>query len=118
MLELLYDYPYPFKFPSTFLTFQNIYDLQIKLRIIESLSTVPLEKLFHAELFLQQFNTSASKKASIKKNVVKLFNQLQMTGIIQSHYKLIKKSNLIIEVNSLTPLLVGQTKTIYFYENL
>ena len=118
MLELLYDYPYPFKFPSTFLTFQNIYDLQIKLRIIESLSTVPLEKLFHAELFLQQFNTLASKKASIKKNVVKLFNQLQMTGIIQSHYKLIKKSNLIIEVNSLTPLLVGQTKTIYFYENL
>jgi|AntRauTorckE5430_2_1112549.scaffolds.fasta_scaffold05904_4 hypothetical protein len=118
MSKLLYDYNYPFKFPSTFLTYQNIYDLRIKLKIIESLSTVPLEKVFHAELFLQHFNVSASKKANIKKTVVKLFDQLQSVGIIKNHYKLIKKSNLTIEVNLLTSLLLGQTKTIYFYEKL
>ena len=118
MSKLLYDYNYPFKFPSTFLTYQNSYDLRIKLKIIDSLSTVTLEKVFHAELFLKHFNVSASKKANIKKTIVKLFDQLQRVGIIKNHYKLIKKSNLIAHVNLLTPLLLGQAKTIYFYEKM
>jgi hypothetical protein len=44
--KLLYDYYYPFSFPNTFLTYKNIYDLQIKLKVIEAMSTIPLEKVF------------------------------------------------------------------------
>ena len=41
-----------------------------------------------------------------------------MAGIIKNHYRLIKKSQQIQEVDTLTQLLVGQTNRIYFYENI
>ena len=116
--KLLYDYHYPFAFPNTFLTYQNIYDLRIKLEFIQVISTIPLEKVFYVEVFLQQFNIPTSQKALIKKNIVKIFNQLQMIGSIKKHYRLIKKSQQVQEVNALTPLLVGQANIIYFYENI
>ena len=72
--KLLYDYYYPFSFPNTFLTYKNIYDLQIKLKVIEAISTISLEKVFYVEVFLEQFNISTSKKAIIKKHIVKIFN--------------------------------------------
>lgn len=116
--KLLYDYDYPFSFPNTFLTYKNTYDLQVKLKVIEAISTVPLEKVFYVEVFLEQFNVSTSKKAIIKKHIVKIFNQLQMVGIIKNYYRLIKKSEQIEEVDTLTHLLVRQTNRIYFYENI
>ena len=113
--KLLYNYPYPFAFPNTFLTYKNVYDLQIKLKLVEAIATVPLEKVFYVEVFLQRFNLSTSKKTTIKKNIVEIFSQLQVAGIIKNHYRLIKKSE---QVNALTHLLVGQASKIYFYENL
>ena len=118
MSKLLYDYDYPFSFPNTFLTYQNIYDLHIKVKVIQAISTVPLEKVFYVEVLLEQFNVSTSKKSTIKKHIVKIFNQLQMLGIIKNNYKLIKKSQQIEQVDKLTHLLLGQTNRIYFYENL
>ena len=64
--KLLYNYPYPFAFPSTFLTYKNVYDLQIKLKLVEAIATVPLEKVFYVEVFLQRFNLSTSKKILLK----------------------------------------------------
>ena len=116
--QLLYDYDYPFAFPTTFLIYKNIYDLQIKLKVIEAISTIPLKKVFYTEVFLGQFNVSKSKRSIIKKDIVKVFNQLQTAGIIKNHYRLIKKSQQIQEVNTLTQLLVGQANRIYFYENI
>ena len=68
--KLLYEYPYSFAFPNTFLNYQNIYDLQVKIKIIESLSTVSLEKVFYVEVFLQRFNISTQKKKNQKKVLV------------------------------------------------
>lgn len=116
--KLLYAYQYPFSFPNTFLTYKNIYDLQLKLQLIEAISTVTLEKVFYVEVFLKQFNVSTSKKAIMKKHIVKIFNQLQIFGIIKNHYRLIKKSQQIEQVDTLTHLLVGQANRIYFYENI
>ena len=116
--KLLYGYHYPFSFPNTFLTYKNIYDLQVKLKLIEAISTIPLEKIFYVKVFLEQFNISTSKKAIIKKRIVKIFNQLQKVGIIKNHYIVIKKSQQIEQVDALTHLLVGQANIIYFYENL
>jgi len=116
--QLLYDYDYPFSFPITFLIYKNIYDLQIKRKLIEAISTIPLKKVFYVEVFLDQFNISTSKRSIIKKDIVKVFNQLQTAGVIKNYYKLIKKSQQIQEVDTLTHLLVGQTNRIYFYENI
>ena len=115
--KLLYEYYYPFSFPHTFLTYKNIYDLNIKLEFIESIIVIFLEKVFYVKFFLEQFNIPISKKAIIKKDIVKTFNQLQIDGIIKNYYKVVKKSKQIEEVNTLTNLLIGQTNKIYFYEN-
>ena len=74
--------------------------------------------MFYVEVFIQQFNIPTSKKAVIKKHIVKIFNQLQIVRIIKNHYKLIKKSEQIEQVDTLTSLLVRQTNRIYFYENI
>lgn len=116
--QLLYDYQYPFSFPNTFLIYKNTYDLQIKLKLIEAISTIPLKKVFYVEVFLDQFNVSTSKIALIKKDIVRVFSQLQTAGVINNHYILIKKSQRIEKVDKLTSLLVGQSNTIYFYENI
>lgn len=118
VLGLLYDYYYPFSFSNTFLTYKNIYDLQIKIKFIEAIRVVSLEKVFYVEIFLEQFNISKSKKAFIKKDILKTFSQLQMDGIIKNHYKVVKKSKQIEEVSTLPDLLIGQTNRIYFYENV
>lgn len=116
--QLLYDYDYPFSFPYTFLIYKNIYELRIKLKLIEAIAIIPLKKVFYVEVFLEQFNISTSKRAIIKNHILKVFNQLQIDGIIKNHYILIKKSQQIQEVATLIQLLVGQTNTIYFYENI
>ena len=117
--KLLYKYRYPFSFPNTFLTYKNIYDLKVKIEVIQAISKVPLEKVFYVEVFLEQFNVPTKTKAIIKKQIVKTFNQLQTAGIIKNNYKLIKKkSHKIEQVDALTQLLVGQSNIIYFYENI
>ena len=74
--------------------------LQIKLKLIEAISTIPLKKVFYVEVFLDQFNISTSKRSIIKNDIVKVFNQLQTHGIIKNHYTLIKKSQQIHEVDT------------------
>lgn len=58
------------------------------------------------------------KKVAIKKHILKVFSQLQMVRIINNHYRLIKKSLKIQQVDTLTHLLAGQANKIYFYENI
>ena len=90
--KLLYKYRYPFSFPNTFLTYKNIYDLKVKIEVIQAISKVPLEKVFYVEVFLEQFNVPTKTKAIIKKQIVKTFNHLQTVGVIKNDYKLIKKN--------------------------
>ena len=116
--QLLYDYQYPFSFPNIFLTYKNIYDLKVKLEVIQAISIIPLKKVFYVGVFLDQFNISTSKRSRIKKDIVRVFNQLQTAGVIKNHYILIKKSQRIQDVDTLTALLIGQTNIVYFYENL
>lgn len=50
--EEVYFYKYPFFFPNSFLTYQSKYDLEVKLKFIESISTVGLFKKFYVKDFL------------------------------------------------------------------
>lgn len=54
------------------------------------MSRVPLEKVFYAEIFLQRFNVSTHKKTQIKKYIVSIFNELEMFGIIDKNYRLVR----------------------------
>ena len=116
--EQLYWYQYPFSFPSSFISYQTNHELKVKLRIIKCMSTNSLEKVFHATDFLEQFNVSTQKKANIKKLIVESFHQLQEDNRIQNQFKLITKSGRIKETDKISPLRVGQSNTVLFYEKL
>jgi len=86
---------YFYKFPTSFLTYQTDHQLQVKLQIIQAMTTHSLEKKFYVNHFLTQFNVSKQKQANIKKLIAQEFN----------HKKWI-------------PLIIGQSKLIIFCENL
>lgn len=44
IVEGLYSYIYPFVFPASFRTYQNKYDLQVKIEILKSFASVEVEK--------------------------------------------------------------------------
>lgn len=116
--EELYSYKFPFAFPYSFLSYQTDHQLQVKLQIIQAISTHSLEKKFYVNYFLSQFNVSKQKQAYIKKLIVQEFNSLQQKSFIQNQFQLITKSGIIQKVNKLTPLKIGQSELILFYENL
>lgn len=82
------------------------------------MSTNSLEKVFHVIDFLEQFNVSTQKQAHIKKLIVESFHQLQKHNQIQNKFKLTTKYGLIKKIDKISPLRVGQSKTIVFYEKL
>ena len=64
-------------FSTSFLSYQTNYELQVKLQLIQVMSTNSLEKVFDVKPFLDQFNVSTQKKAYIKKLIVQSFDQLK-----------------------------------------
>jgi hypothetical protein len=116
--EELYFYKFPFSFPDSFLSYQTDHQLQVKLQIIQAISTHSLEKKFCGNHFLSQFNVSKQKQAYIKKLIVQEFNYLQEESFIKNQFQLITKSGIIQKVDKLIPLRIGQSKLIIFYEDL
>jgi hypothetical protein len=57
---------YFYKFPYSFLSYQTDYQLQVKLQIIQAISTNSLEKKIYVNYFLSQLNVSKQKQAYIK----------------------------------------------------
>lgn len=65
---------------------------KVKLKVIQAISKIPLEKVFYVEVFLEQFNVPTKDKTIIKKQTIKIFNHLQTARILKNNYKLIKKN--------------------------
>lgn len=109
---------YSYKFPYSFLSYQTDHQLQVKLQIVQAISTHSLEKKFYVNHFLSQFNVSKQKQAYIKKLIAQEFNYLQEESLIQNQFQLITKSGITQKVDKLIPLRIGQSQLILFYENL
>jgi len=116
--KILINHQYPFSFPSSFISYQTNYELQVTRQIIQGMSTNSLEKVFHATDFLHQFNVSTQKQANIKKVIVESFHQLQQDNRTKNKFKLVTKSGKVQETNKLVSLRIGQSKIIPFYEIL
>ena len=113
-------YSYPFVFKNSLSNYQSKYDLLIKLKIIEVLSTTDLEKKFCVEDFLNQFSISNQKQREIKKRIVDLLNELIISKALESDFDIVFKDNSKKEfderVKKLTPSLLSQSKDIFLYE--
>jgi hypothetical protein len=126
----LYTYKNPFSFPESYLTYEDKYEMQIKLRIIQSFANNTLKKEFKVSEFLEKFkNTPNKTKAHIKNMILVSFQSLLQDKLIQKDITLYilgsKRKNkarlqktLQIELKQLTPLLIGKTKTFYYFEIL
>lgn len=86
----LYSYQYPFLFPKSYLSYQDKYDMQIKLQIMQSFANTSLKKKFNVLEFMDRFQNTPNKP------------RLQKT--------------LYIELKQLTPLLIGNATTLYYFE--
>ena len=116
--EELYFYPYPFVFPGYFLTYQNKYDLEIKLQLIESFSTVGLEKRFGVKNFLNQFSVPNKDLTKIKKQLIDSFSRLKDSELIENEFSLTYKNGSSTKVKQLTPLLLTKSRDICFCETV
>lgn len=94
--------------------YKNTYELQIRYKIFQNFSVNDLKKTFDVQILLNSFNASQKRHVNNKKEIIKQFNQL----LIRNQYELHLKNGKTRIVDKLTPLLVGKTKTMYFYEKL
>ena len=114
--EELYFYPYPFIFPVDFLVSKNKYDLLMKLQLIESFSTVSLEKKFSLKKFLNQFSVSNKNLTKIKKQLIDLFSELKDAELIENRICLDNDSD--IDIKNCMPVMLSKNKYIYFWEKV
>ena len=110
----LYLYDYPFNLNSSLLTYKTTYELQIRLQILQSFAVNHLEKTLDVQTLLQKFNASTKKQADNKRKIITHLNQLP----IHQEYKLHLKNGKTQIKTKLTPLLIGKTKIIHFYEKI
>lgn len=115
----LYLYDYPFSFPSSFLSYTNALQLQVKLKLIQTFSTHQLQKVFHLDTFLNHYkHISSQKQVQVKNYLIDEFNQLKKDKRIQTTFKIIHKNLTVTEVDTLTLKIFKQAQTIYFYETI
>jgi hypothetical protein len=100
--EEFYFYRYPFLFPNSFLICKNKYDLEIKLQLIESFSTVELEKKLLVKRFLNQFSVPNKDLTKIKKQLIDSFFILKDSQLIENKFSLVSKNSSSNEVSHRT----------------
>jgi hypothetical protein len=121
ILKELHLYSYRFFFPTYFLTYQNNLELQTKLHFIQSYSSQNLKKTFYSNQILEKYKLANSqKKAQLKQLIQYLFQQALKYKIIQKDCQIEFKNKKIqfIQIQQLTPLLIGQIEIINFYERV
>ena len=119
--EELYFYQYPFFFPDSFLIWKNKYDLEIKLQLIESFSTVGLEKRILVKKFLNQFSVPNKDLRKIKKQLIDLFFRLKDSELIENEFSLNSKngsSNEVRQIEDLSPGMLSKSESLSFWEKI
>ncbi len=92
VVEELLCFPYPFQLPKSFLNSANKHDLRLKVRLMKSLAVSGREKRLDLQEFFNPINYRNTALVQIKKNIIKLFNELVENEIIQNEVGIILKS--------------------------
>nr|WPV76469.1 hypothetical protein [Naviculales sp.] len=92
--------------------------VKIKLLFIESYSSSAVEKRMPIKAFLSQFHRSNQKIATIKKEILIIFNDLQQKDLIDSRFKLISETGKEDKLTKLSISSFTKYDTICFYEKI
>jgi hypothetical protein len=95
--EELFSFPYPFQLPKSFLNSANKHDLRLKVRLMKSLAVSEREKRLDLQEFFNKVSISIPNNhlIQIKKNIIKLLNELVENNIIQNKIEIELKSGKI-----------------------
>lgn len=119
--EEIFCFPYPFHLPKSFLTSTCKNDLRLKLLLMKSLAVHEQEKKLNLEEFFNEVNASGKQILQIKKNVIKLLNELVEDIIINNDIRLVFKSGVekdqLIK-NLITSDITRRMKYIKFHEKI
>ena len=92
--EELFSFPYPFQLPKSFLNSANKHDLRLKVRLMKSLAVSEREKRLDLQEFFNKVSISIPNNhlIQIKKNIIRLLNELVGNNIIQNKIEIELKS--------------------------
>jgi len=90
--EELFCFPYPFRLPKSFLRSGSKNDLRLKVRLMKSLTVNNQKKILDLEEFFNAINVRNDPLIQIKKNLIRLLNELVENKIIQNEVVIILKS--------------------------
>ena len=122
--EEVYGYRYPYYLPESLLflpTYNDYYRnyiVKIKLLFIESYSSSAVEKRMPIKAFLNQFHRSNQKIATIKKEILIIFKDLQKKDLIDSRFKLISETGKEDKLTELSTSSFTKYDIICFYEKI
>ena len=88
----------------------------MQFQLIESFSTVGLEKKFPVKSFLNQFSVSNKGLTKIKKQLIELFSELKDSELIDDRICLDNDSD--IDIKDLMPVMLSKNKYISFWEKV
>ena len=118
LAEQLFSYNFPCYLTSYFQQWNNKYEFHLQFEILSIMSTSSLQKQFHVQQFLEQFNLSNKKQTEIKRLIIQSLQELVDKRIIKSVFKTTQKDgSLRVKIN-LTSKLITKNKVIYLEEIL
>lgn len=118
LAEQLFYYHFPCYFTSYFNQWNNKYQFYVQFEILRIMSTPSLQKEFHVQEFLQQFNLSNKKQTQIKRLIIQSLQELVDKRILKSVFKTTQKDGSLRVQNNLTSRLITKNKVIYLEEIL
>ena len=121
--EELFCFPYPFQLPKSFLISNHKHDLRLKVRLMKSLAVSEREKRLDLEEFFNKVSIRIPNNhlIQIKKNIIKLLNELVGNNIIQNKIEIELKSGKNTDqlIENLTPYdITRRIKFIRFHEKI
>ena len=85
MVKDFYNYSYPFTFNSFFLTYQNKYELIVKLQVIEAFSSPSLFKILDIQKILYQNQRSHKQIKQISQTIINVLNFMIENTMIENN---------------------------------
>jgi hypothetical protein len=92
VVEELFCFPYPFRLSKSFLGSGSKNDLRLKVRLMKSLAVSNQKKILDLEEFFNTINVRNDPLIQIKKNLIRLLNELVENEIIQNEVLIVLKS--------------------------
>ena len=118
LAEQLFSYKFPSYLTSYFNQWNNKYEFHVQFEILAIMSTSSLQKEFHVQEFLKQFNLSNKKQTEIKRIIIQSLQELVEKRIIKSFFKATQKDGSLTVQTNLTSRLITKTKLLYLEEIL